>query len=57
MPDAQAILAAGIQDISNSLVDEFSLNDMLRIILETMYRALGFKRVLLCVRDASEQRP
>jgi transcriptional regulator with GAF, ATPase, and Fis domain len=50
--DAQAILAAGIQDISNSLVDEFSLNDTLRIILETMYRALGFHRVLLCVREA-----
>jgi serine/threonine protein kinase len=49
--DAQAILAAGIQDISNSLVDEFSLNDTLRIILETMYRALGFHRVLLCVRE------
>ncbi len=49
--DAQAILAAGIQDISNSLVDDFSLNDTLRIIVETMYRALGFHRVLLCVRD------
>lgn len=24
---------------------------MLRIILETMYRAMGFKRVLLCIRD------
>jgi serine/threonine protein kinase len=50
-PDAQAILAAGIQDISNSLVDDFSLNDLLRIIVETMYRALGFRRVLLCVRE------
>ncbi|MGB0128871.1 MAG: HDOD domain-containing protein, partial [Rhodocyclaceae bacterium] len=53
--DAQAILAAGIQDISNSLVDEFSLNDVLRIILETIYRALGFQRVLLCVRDGRTQ--
>jgi serine/threonine protein kinase len=50
--DAQAILTAGIQDISNSLVDEFQLNDILRIILETMYRAMGFKRVLLCLKDA-----
>ena len=51
-PDAQAVLTAGIQDISNSLVDDFKLNDILRIILETMYRAMGFKRVLLCIRDA-----
>ena len=50
--DAQATLAAGIQDISNSLVDDFSLNDLLRIILETMYRAMGFQRVLLCLKDA-----
>ena len=47
----QSILAAGIQDISNTLVEEFKLNDILRIILETMYRAMGFKRVLLCVKD------
>ncbi|KYC29165.1 Protein kinase:GAF [Sterolibacterium denitrificans] len=49
--DVQAMLTAGIQDISNSLVDDFSLNDILRIILETMYRAMGFERVLLCLRD------
>ena len=48
----EAILMAGIQDISNTLVEEFKLNDVLRIILETMYRAKGFKRVVLCVRDA-----
>ena len=49
--DAHAILAAGIQDISNSLVENFSLNDVLRITLETMYRAVGFKRVMFCLRD------
>jgi hypothetical protein len=49
--DAQGVLTAGIQDISNSLVDDFALNDILRIILETMYRAMGFKRVLLALRD------
>lgn len=50
--DAQSVLTAGIQDISNTLVGEFQLNDVLRITLETMYRAMGFKRVLLCLRDA-----
>ena len=50
--DAQAVLTAGIQDISNSLVDDFALNDILRIILETMYRAMGFRRVLLALRDS-----
>lgn len=50
--EVQAMLAEGIQDISNSLVEDFALNDILRITLETMYRAMGFSRVLLCLRDA-----
>lgn len=49
---AQAILTSGIQDISNTLVEDYKLNDILRIILETMYRAMGFKRVVLCIKDA-----
>jgi serine/threonine protein kinase len=49
--NSAAMLTAGIQDITNSLVDEFNLNDVLRIILETMYRAVGFSQVLLCTRE------
>jgi serine/threonine protein kinase len=49
--NSEVILMAGIQDISNTLVEDFKLNDVLRIILETMYRAKGFRRVILCVRD------
>lgn len=52
--NAQAILTAGIQDISNSLVDGCSLNDILRMILETMYRSMGFQRVLLCIKDVKQ---
>ncbi|MDQ5959753.1 MAG: eukaryotic-like serine/threonine-protein kinase, partial [Pseudomonadota bacterium] len=50
--NVEAILIAGIQDISNSLVGDFALNDLLRIILETMFRAKGFRRVILCIKDA-----
>ncbi|MBI5255318.1 MAG: HDOD domain-containing protein [Burkholderiales bacterium] len=47
------VLAAGIQDITNSMAsDEFRLNEVLRMILETMYRAMGFQRVVFCLRDA-----
>ncbi|HQO30243.1 MAG TPA: HDOD domain-containing protein, partial [Accumulibacter sp.] len=48
---SEAILLAGIQDVSNALVSDFKLNDVLRIILETIYRAKGFKTVVLCIRD------
>jgi len=51
-PAARAhMLAAGIQDITSTLAADFQLNDVLRIILETMYRAIGFNRVMLCTRD------
>ena len=49
--NAVLTLTAGIQDITNTLVSEFNLNDVLRIILETMYRGMGFSQVLLCTRD------
>ena len=49
--DPAAALAAGIQDITNSMVEEVRLGEVLRMILETMYRALGFRRVLFCLRD------
>ena len=50
--DAQGELSSGIQDLSNALVEGMPMNEVLRIVLETMYRAIGFRRVLLCVRDA-----
>jgi serine/threonine protein kinase len=50
--NAAAILSAGIQDITNTLVSEYKLNDLLNMIMETMYRGMGFTRVLLAVRDA-----
>ncbi len=53
---AAATLTAGIQDITNTLVSDYNLNDVLRIILETMYRGMGFSQVLLCTRDARNNR-
>jgi HD-like signal output (HDOD) protein len=49
----KAALFGGIQDITTSLMGEFNLNDILRAILETLYRGIGFTRVLLFIRDAS----
>jgi serine/threonine protein kinase len=46
------VLSAGIQDITNAMVEQFQLNDVLRMILETMFRALGFRCMVFCLRDA-----
>jgi hypothetical protein len=53
--DANAVadlLAQGVQDITAHMVaDDFQLNEVLRMILETMLRALGFRRIVFCLRD------
>jgi hypothetical protein len=54
LPDVQHVaqtLAAGIQDITNALVEELKLSDVLRMILETMLRAMDFQRIIFCLRD------
>jgi len=48
-------LSAGIQDITNAMVEDFKLTDVLRMILETMYRAMGFDRIIFCMRDAKTE--
>ncbi len=51
-----ALLAAGIHDVSQSMAAEkFQLGELLRMILETMYRGLRLRRALLCVRDPRSQ--
>lgn len=49
--DPEAILGAGIQDVTNTLVEDFKLNDVLQMVLETIYRSLGFKHTLIFIRD------
>ncbi|MES2887619.1 MAG: HDOD domain-containing protein [Pseudomonadota bacterium] len=51
-PQAVEMLLAGIQDITNGMVENVKLNEVLRMILETMIRALKFQRVIFCLRDA-----
>ena len=55
LENAAEVLAAGIQDITNTMVENFKLNDVLRMILETMFRALGFRRIVFCLRDAKTE--
>ena len=50
--DPEAILSAGIQDVTDTLVDDYKLNDVLQMVLETIHRGMSFNRTLICVRDA-----
>ncbi len=49
--DPEAILSAGIQDVTNTLVEDFKLNDVLQVVLETIYCSLGFRHALIFIRD------
>jgi HD-like signal output (HDOD) protein len=51
MLDMANVLTNGIQDITNTLLESFRLNDVLHMILETMLRALECRRVIFCLRD------
>ena len=41
--------------MASQLVAAFNLNDLLRTVMRTMQRALGFERVILCLREGKTQ--
>jgi serine/threonine protein kinase len=52
VPDPLTVLSAGIQDVTTTLVEDFNLNDVLLMVLETIYRGFGFRRAIICIRDS-----
>ena len=49
------ILVNGISEITNSLLGDFNLNDILTMVLETIYRGMGFNRVLFAIYDGKNK--
>lgn len=49
----ESVLSAGIQDLSQALLEDVALDDLLRIVAETLFRAIPVQRVLICTRDPS----
>ncbi len=51
----EATLTRGLHEITNLLVTDYTLDDVLRVILETMYRALGVgrTRTFFLLKDAA----
>ena len=46
-------LTDGIQDITNTLTGDYTINQVCQMILETIYRAFSGSRVLLCLKEKS----
>ncbi len=45
------VLISGIQEITNALLSDYRLNDMMFMILETMYRGFEFNHVIFCMME------
>jgi serine/threonine protein kinase len=52
--DIEALLRDGLQEVTNTVKTEYKLNDVLQMVLETIYRGLGFHHVLVFSRDAKK---
>lgn len=48
---SEKALTDGIQDITNTLTGSYTINEVMQMILETIYRALAGSRVLLGLRN------
>ncbi|MBL1142722.1 MAG: protein kinase [Proteobacteria bacterium] len=49
------ILVNGIAEITDSLLSGSSLNEILTMVLETIYRGMGFNRVLFAIHNAKNK--
>ena len=50
------VIINGIQEITNTLVEDFELNDLILMIVETMFRGFCFNCVMFCMIEAKRKR-
>lgn len=49
--DPETMLTQGIQEVTNTLVEDHQVNDIMQMVLEVMHRSMGFNRTILLVRN------
>ncbi len=49
--DSEALLSEAVQEVTNLLLNHPNLPQLCNMVLETMYRAMAFHRVILCLKD------
>ena len=54
--DPEPILSEGLQEATSMLSENADLNQIAKVVLESVYRAFGLRRVALCLRDPVRQR-
>lgn len=54
--NAEIVLTEGLQEVTDMLLDDTTnIVQVFNVVLETIYRALAFNRVVLCLQDRSKQ--
>ncbi len=51
--DSESLLMEGLQEVTNLLLTQPGLPQLCNIVLETMYRAMAFQRIIICLKDRS----
>ncbi|MCU6433950.1 HDOD domain-containing protein [Undibacterium sp. Jales W-56] len=55
--NARDLLLAGVQDVTQMLAsDQIKLNDMILLVLETLYSSMGFRFATACLRELQTSR-
>ena len=54
--NAETLLMDGLQEVTGMLVGEHNVSEIFNVVLETMYRAVGFQRVVLALLDRKRGR-
>ena len=54
--ESRSILMNGVEEITNALVEDFELNDLILMILETMFRGFCFNCVIFCMMQPNGTR-
>ncbi|MEJ2610335.1 MAG: HDOD domain-containing protein [Candidatus Thiodiazotropha sp.] len=52
--DTEALLMDGLQEVTGMLVGECRVSEIFNVVLETMYRAVGFQRVILALLNRKQ---
>ncbi|MCB1759815.1 MAG: HDOD domain-containing protein [Gammaproteobacteria bacterium] len=55
-PDAELIMTEGLQEVTAMMLDEkCNVSQIFNVVLETIYRAMAYQHVVLCLQDVKSQ--
>ncbi len=55
LQDHTLLFINGISEITNSLLGDYEINEIVTMVLETIYRGMALTRVMFCIRDNRNQ--